>query len=191
MHAGRQGDERVEGAVAAQLDRLALERHPGVGLGGAVDDQLGVELEPELPGLARGQEAAGAEARHGRRAERPPQPLLEELRRRHPPRSDAPHPAAQVLRSGEPELVSEIDDEMLQALARDEEHLRLLREAGFTSYMLVPLVLHGEQKRAQAGVTAVDGQQHKSAQGDESIVGLQTICGPTMDSSRYPLDKQI
>src|SRR5262249_56905762 len=64
-----QAEAHGKGAVGAQLDRLALERDAGAGFGGAVDDQLGVELEPELAPPAEA-EAAGAEARHGRRAER-------------------------------------------------------------------------------------------------------------------------
>ena len=73
-----QAEAHREGAVGPQLDRLALQRDAGVRLGGAVDDQLGVELEPELALLA-GQEGAGAEAGDGRRTHRPAQAFLEQL----------------------------------------------------------------------------------------------------------------
>src|SRR4051812_16800823 len=46
---------------------------------------------------------------------------------------------ATVVRTGEPQLMREITDEMLRAGARDEEHLQLLREIGLTSTMIVPI----------------------------------------------------
>jgi serine phosphatase RsbU (regulator of sigma subunit)/PAS domain-containing protein len=47
--------------------------------------------------------------------------------------------SAAVIRTGEPELVPEMDEEMLQAVAEDAEQLRLLREVGFRSCIIVPL----------------------------------------------------
>src|SRR5207237_2074642 len=44
---------------------------------------------------------------------------------------------------GESELVREITEEMVQAAARDELHLDLVRQMGFRSYMCVPLVARG------------------------------------------------
>src|SRR2546425_11738287 len=41
-----------KGAVRTQLNRLALKRDPGVRFGGSVDDQLGIQVEPEFPHLA-------------------------------------------------------------------------------------------------------------------------------------------
>ncbi len=50
---------------------------------------------------------------------------------------------AGVLREGEPFFVPDVSDEMLVALARGEEHLRLLRALHFSSVMVVPLVARG------------------------------------------------
>jgi len=44
-----------------------------------------------------------------------------------------------VIRTGEPQLIREIPDEMLVAGARDQEHLRILRELGLNSALVVPL----------------------------------------------------
>src|SRR3712207_7786657 len=53
---------------------------------------------------------------------------------RRPPRSTLfPYTTLFRSRTGRPEFYPEITDEMLEAVARDEEHLRLLREIGFTS----------------------------------------------------------
>ena len=62
-----------------------------------------------------------------------------ELQERYPPDPAGETGPAAVIRTGEPELVSEITDEMLHAAARDELHLGLLEELGLTSYMCVPL----------------------------------------------------
>ena len=45
-----------------------------------------------------------------------------------------------MLRTGEPELLSEVSDEWLQAIATDSEQLELLRSLGLRSNLIVPLV---------------------------------------------------
>ncbi len=51
---------------------------------------------------------------------------------------------AGVIRSGVPEIMNEIRDEMIVAAAVDERHLRLLREVELTSYLSVPLIARGQ-----------------------------------------------
>jgi hypothetical protein len=46
---------------------------------------------------------------------------------------------AAVVRTGEPQLIRDITDESLQASARDDVHLAVLRAVGLTSTMIVPL----------------------------------------------------
>ena len=65
--------------------------------------------------------------------------LAWELEHRYPMRMDEPSGPPNVLRTGEPELLPEIPDELLVEAARDDEHLRILREVGFQSYMAVPM----------------------------------------------------
>jgi PAS domain S-box-containing protein len=62
-----------------------------------------------------------------------------EMQERYPPDPAAPTGAPAVIRSGEPELVPEITDEMVAAGARDELHRDLLLELGLRSYMCVPM----------------------------------------------------
>ncbi len=66
--------------------------------------------------------------------------MAEDLQHRYPPDPDAQAGPAQVRRTGQPELVPEIADEVLVAGARDSEHLRLLRAVGLRSYLTVPLI---------------------------------------------------
>ncbi len=69
--------------------------------------------------------------------------LTEAITRRYPPDPSAAIGVARVLRTGEPELLSEITDETLRGVAQDEEHLRMLRDLGMRSAMIVPLVARG------------------------------------------------
>jgi PAS domain S-box-containing protein len=62
-----------------------------------------------------------------------------ELHLRYPPRQEDVSGAARVLASGLPELLPEVPDGLLQRLARDAEHLSLLREVGFQSCVHVPI----------------------------------------------------
>ncbi|GAA6616594.1 response regulator [Scytonema sp. NUACC26] len=71
--------------------------------------------------------------------------LIRELRQRYPPPADADFGAPKVLRTGEPEIVSEIPDSLLLSVAQDERHLNLLRQLEAKSYMLVPLIA-GQRK---------------------------------------------
>lgn len=65
--------------------------------------------------------------------------LAEELKYRYPLNSDAPHGTPKMLRTGQPEIISEMNDEVLQAIAQDAEHLAVLRSLQPRSYVCVPL----------------------------------------------------
>jgi PAS domain S-box-containing protein len=70
--------------------------------------------------------------------------LAHELRRRYPPDMDAPTGVPAIIRGGPAELYRDIPDEMLVAAAKDEEHLRIIREVGLRSGMAVPMRLGDE-----------------------------------------------
>ncbi len=67
-----------------------------------------------------------------------------ELRRRYPP-DPGTSVVHEVLRSGSSKLFETITDEMLRNAARDSEHLDLLRTAGFSSAIIVPLIARGSR----------------------------------------------
>lgn len=56
-----------------------------------------------------------------------------------PPDMSEPTGIPNVLRTGEPEHYPDITDEMIVLMAKDEEHLRLLRGIGFSSAIIAPL----------------------------------------------------
>lgn len=66
--------------------------------------------------------------------------LARTLRERYPPRPEDPGSIYQVMETGAPQLYPEISDELLARVARgDPEHLRILRELGLRSALVVPL----------------------------------------------------
>lgn len=65
--------------------------------------------------------------------------LARELARRWPVDLNARAGVPHVARTGKSELIPRIEDALLAALARDAEHLRVIRELGLTSSMCVPL----------------------------------------------------
>ena len=65
--------------------------------------------------------------------------LAEELFRRYPPQAANRHGVMRVLHTGETEWAATVSDALLVELAKEEEHLRILRELGLKSFICVPL----------------------------------------------------
>jgi PAS domain S-box-containing protein len=65
-----------------------------------------------------------------------------------------------ILRTGQPELVEGISDELLAAAVGDPEHLAALRSLGLRSYIGVPLAVRGRTLGAIAFVTAESGRRY-------------------------------
>ncbi|MDP8911588.1 MAG: PAS domain S-box protein [Actinomycetota bacterium] len=84
--------------------------------------------------------------------------FVEELQRRYPPHREQQIGPRHVVDTGEPELVPEIRDELLESVAVDDIHLELLRELGLRSYMSVPLVARGRTLGAISLVSAESGR---------------------------------
>jgi PAS domain S-box-containing protein len=89
--------------------------------------------------------------------------LAHELQERYPPDPDQPRGILGVVRSGQPEFYADITDGMLVAAARDEEHLRIMREIGFRSAIIVPLIARGRALGAVTLVSAESGRCYESA----------------------------
>lgn len=53
------------------------------------------------------------------------------------------HPAVRVMTTGVPEASPDMTDDFLRATCVDDEHLRLVRELQFSSYISVPLIARG------------------------------------------------
>ena len=83
-----------------------------------------------------------------------------ELTRRYPPDMNARTGVPQVIRTGKAELYPEIPDEMLVAGAIDAEHLRLIREVGLRSAIVVPLATAQKVFGAITVVSAESGRRY-------------------------------
>ncbi|MEA2247396.1 MAG: hypothetical protein QOH46_1925 [Solirubrobacteraceae bacterium] len=111
-----------------------------------------------------------------------------ELSKRYPPSLDREGALTTVLRTGQPLLVSEVDEEMLRAGARDAEHLELMLSLGFTGAVTVPLIVRG---RVIGAVTfAFTDRRRRPGEMDiEMASGLATIAASAIDNARLYADR--
>jgi signal transduction histidine kinase/CheY-like chemotaxis protein len=89
--------------------------------------------------------------------------LAHELMRKYPPDPQAPSGVFAVLRTGKPEIVSDISDDLLVQGTNDDQHLRLIRSLGLKSYICVPLIVTGRAFGALTFATAESGRRYVGA----------------------------
>jgi serine phosphatase RsbU (regulator of sigma subunit) len=87
-----------------------------------------------------------------------------ELAERYPPDPDAPTGAPNVIRTGRAELYPEIDEELLQAAALDDEQRALVAELRMHSALIVPLSARGRTLGAITFVFAESGRQYSTSE---------------------------
>jgi len=85
------------------------------------------------------------------------------LQERYPADPAAPGGVHEVIRTGKPVYVSRIPADMLETVARDAEHLRIIRELTLTSYMCVPLTIQGKAIGALSFVSAESRREYGDA----------------------------
>jgi PAS domain S-box-containing protein len=83
-----------------------------------------------------------------------------ELEKKYPSDPNAPTGVPNVIRTGKSEFYPNIPRELLIASARDEEHMRIIDEIGFTSAMTVPLVARDFVVGAMTFVAAESGRHY-------------------------------
>ena len=88
--------------------------------------------------------------------------IAQEFRRKRPPDLSAPTGLGHVIRTGEPEMVPEITEEMIAAID-DPEVEQLVRELQLHSAMIVPLSARGRTLGAMTYVWAESGRTYTSA----------------------------
>jgi integral membrane sensor domain MASE1 len=89
--------------------------------------------------------------------------LARDLGTRHPTDMNAPTGAPYVLRTGNAELHQDITDAQLVAAARDAEHLRILRELGLRSAMVVPIAARDRVHGVLTLVSSESGRRFTQA----------------------------
>jgi PAS domain S-box-containing protein len=93
--------------------------------------------------------------------------LALELNERYPAEPEDNAGLTNVLRTGKPELYRELPDELIVSVARDEDHLRLMRTLGLTSLLIVPLRVRDRVLGAITLATAESGRRYDD--GDLSL----------------------
>ena len=86
--------------------------------------------------------------------------LAQTVQHRYPPDPDAADGVPAVLRSGVPQLLSDITSEQLAAAARDADHHRMLRELQLHSAITVPMIARGRTLGALTLVAAESGRRY-------------------------------
>lgn len=94
-----------------------------------------------------------------------------EIQERYPSNPDAPAGVPNVIRTGEPEIYPYIPEEMLVAAAHDDEHMALIRQVGFTSAMILPIVA---RERVLGVITLVSAEQGRHY-GDDDLALAQHL----------------
>lgn len=85
--------------------------------------------------------------------------LMQDILRRFPPDPELPYGFPKVLRTGEPDLIPEVTEEMLTASAQDAEHLELLRRLNCCSAVTVPMVVGGKTIAAMVLLSGESGRR--------------------------------
>ena len=115
--------------------------------------------------------------------------MARELQRQYPLDPKEQRGVTKVIRTGQPELYSDIPDELLVAAARDDEQLSLLRGLGMKSAMAVPMVVQGRTLGAISFIAAESGRRY-SAEDLSLAEDLAHRAALAVDNARLYQDAQ-
>ncbi|HET7753202.1 MAG TPA: GAF domain-containing sensor histidine kinase [Anaeromyxobacteraceae bacterium] len=115
--------------------------------------------------------------------------MARELGRRYPTDPASVQGIGRVLRTGEPELYPDVTDALLVSVAQDDEHLRICREMGLRSIMIVPMAARG---RILGVITFMSAEsQRRYGPSDLAMAGsLARRCALAMDNARLYAEAQ-
>lgn len=109
--------------------------------------------------------------------------LAWKLDERYPVGRRSPSPVAAVIRSGRPQVRLEVTEEMLATIARDDEHLRLLRELQIRSAAVLPLRARGRTIGAITMAMAESGRRY-DAEAVELAESVASQAATALDNAR-------
>ncbi|HVM44876.1 MAG TPA: ATP-binding protein, partial [Candidatus Thermoplasmatota archaeon] len=112
--------------------------------------------------------------------------LARRLRRRYEGMPDAPHGISRVMATGRSEVMTEAPDWVLLSLARDADHLEMMRDLRPRSIMTVPLVARG---RTLGAITFISNGASRYGQQDlEFAEEIARRAALAVDNARLFLD---
>lgn len=114
--------------------------------------------------------------------------LAEELKYRYPLNPDAPYGTPKMLRTGQPEVIPEITDRVLQAIAQDDEHLAVLRNLQPRSYMCVPLRVR-QRLIGSIGLVTTESERRYEEKDLSMAEGLAYCAAMTIDYMLHTISK--
>ena len=88
------------------------------------------------------------------------------LQKKYPEDRNEERGVYHVIKTGVPEYMSEIPQELLLQAAKDEEHKRIILELGLVSYMCVPIKVRGKSIGAITFFTSELGRKYEKADVD-------------------------
>ena len=109
--------------------------------------------------------------------------FVQRLEERYPSDPDAAQGLPQVIRTGKADMMAEIPEALIEAAARDPEHLALIRELGLKSYIVVPLIARDRTLGAITLVHAESGRRY-DAQDLELAEELARRAAVAIDNAR-------
>ncbi len=95
-----------------------------------------------------------------------------ELHERYPFNPDAPRGIAKVLRTGEPEFVPHVTDDVIDSAIQDTEHAQVMRESGLRSVIIIPLISRGKTLGVMSFSMAESGRNYN----EEDLSFLKDLC---------------
>lgn len=105
------------------------------------------------------------------------------LREKNAPDMHASYGVPSVIKTGKSELYADISDETLITIAKGKRQLALLRKIGFTSAMVVPLLVRGKIVGAVTFVSAESGK-HFDENDLKLAKGIGRLAGVAIDNAR-------
>jgi len=116
--------------------------------------------------------------------------LLEQTARFYPSASHDDHPSREALEKGEPLLVSEIDDEWIQRLARNPEHLAVVRALHPVSAIMAPLSARGHTLGLMTFACSASGRRYDAE--DVSLAGeVAQRAAVAVDNARLYRESEV
>lgn len=97
--------------------------------------------------------------------------LLQELERLYPLDLSQEDGIVNVIKTGKPVLAAEVSDTILSNAARDREHLKILRQLGAKSCIIVPLVARGRTLGGMSFTAAESGRRY----GKEDLMLIEEL----------------